>query len=62
MITGSQIKALREKLGWNQVQLARELLVHPMTVSRWERGIMHLQPGNYERMRALMERNKDESR
>ena len=32
------IKSLRELLNLNQVQLAQLLGVHPITVSKWERG------------------------
>jgi len=36
-VTGQQIRTLRERLGFTQVQLAQLLGVHPLTVSRWER-------------------------
>jgi transcriptional regulator with XRE-family HTH domain len=32
------MKALRNRLEWSQEQLAEELGVHPISVSRWERG------------------------
>lgn len=35
----SEIKTLREDLKINQTQLAGLMGVHPMTVSRWERGV-----------------------
>jgi transcriptional regulator with XRE-family HTH domain len=38
-MTGSEMRRLREKLGLKQTELAQRLGVHPMTVSRWERGI-----------------------
>ena len=34
-----QIKALREKRGWTQLELATRLGVEQSTVSRWERDI-----------------------
>jgi DNA-binding transcriptional regulator YiaG len=34
----STVKETRLRLGLTQAELAAELLVHPMTVSRWERG------------------------
>jgi hypothetical protein len=37
-IAPAQIRLLREVLGLTQQQLALMLGVHPMTVSRWERG------------------------
>lgn len=33
------IKSIRELLGLNQLQFAQLLGVHPITVSKWERGI-----------------------
>lgn len=41
-----QIKALRESLGLNQAEFAKLMGVHPMTVSKWERGI--LWPSSYQ--------------
>lgn len=34
----AEIHGLRENLGLNQTQFAGLMGVHPMTVSRWERG------------------------
>ena len=34
----AEIKKLRDVLNLNQVQLAQLLGVHPITVSKWERG------------------------
>jgi putative transcriptional regulator len=39
-VTASQIAELRQKLGLSQVQLAQLLGVHPLTVSKWERGLL----------------------
>lgn len=33
-----ELKRLREQIGLSQPEFAAELGVHPMTVSRWERG------------------------
>lgn len=33
-----EIKALRDRLGWTQEQMARELGVSWTTVNRWENG------------------------
>jgi transcriptional regulator with XRE-family HTH domain len=38
-MTGSEMRGHREMLGLKQTELAERLGVHPMTVSRWERGI-----------------------
>src|SRR2546421_47085 len=35
---GERIKAARADKGWKQKQLAAELEVEPITISRWERG------------------------
>ena len=39
-MTATELQKLREKLGLSQVQLAQLLGVHPLTVSKWERGIL----------------------
>ena len=39
-MTAAELQKLREKLGLSQVQLAQLLGVHPLTVSKWERGIL----------------------
>lgn len=40
-MTAEEIKDLREgQLGLTQVQLAQLLGVHPLTVSKWERGLL----------------------
>jgi len=41
-MTAPQLKKLRARLGLDQVALARRLGVHPMTVSRWERGVIRI--------------------
>jgi transcriptional regulator with XRE-family HTH domain len=35
---GEELKAARARLGFTQAQLAAELGVHAMTVSKWETG------------------------
>lgn len=35
---GEQLKTRRESLGLSQVQFAAKLEMHPMTISRFERG------------------------
>ncbi len=39
-MTSAQLQKLRERLGLSQVQLAQLLGVHPLTVSKWERGVL----------------------
>ena len=42
IMEGQDLKQWREKTGYSQGQLARILGVDVMTVSRWERGVMHI--------------------
>jgi DNA-binding transcriptional regulator YiaG len=37
-MTPDQLKRARRRLGLKQTELAAQLGVHPLTVSRWERG------------------------
>jgi DNA-binding transcriptional regulator YiaG len=37
-MTRTDVQRLRRRLGLTQVELAERLGVHPLTVSRWERG------------------------
>lgn len=37
-MSAQEFTAWRERRGLSQIELARELGVHPMTVSKWERG------------------------
>lgn len=37
-MTPRQLQNARKRLGWSQERLAEALEVHPMTVSKWERG------------------------
>jgi len=43
-MTSDEIKAIREGLGLTQAQLAQLLGVHPITISKWERGVAPPQP------------------
>lgn len=43
-MTAAEIQKLRERLGLSQVQLAQLLGVHPLTVSKWERGLLAPSP------------------
>ncbi|MFQ5849295.1 MAG: helix-turn-helix domain-containing protein [Candidatus Binatia bacterium] len=33
---GTELKGIREKMGWTQKELAKRLDVHRLTISRWE--------------------------
>jgi DNA-binding transcriptional regulator YiaG len=39
-MTVRDFKGMRERKGYSQSQLARELDVHVLTVSKWERGVV----------------------
>jgi len=39
-VTPAEVLGVRERLGLNQTQLAQLLGVHPLTVSKWERGLL----------------------
>jgi len=39
-MNAKQLYELRNKLGLSQAQLAQLLGVHPLTVSKWERGLL----------------------
>lgn len=51
-----EIKHLRSRLGWSQVEMAQHLHVTPMTVSRWERGERY--PDEYRRVVLLQLRGR----
>lgn len=38
-MTAAEVSEIRNKLGLSQVQLAQLLGVHPLTISKWERGV-----------------------
>ncbi len=40
MLSRHQIRRIRNRLGLSQRQLADLLGVHPLTVSKWERGLL----------------------
>ena len=44
VMDGTELRALREKVGMTQEQLAKELGVAANTVARWERGERTIPP------------------
>jgi transcriptional regulator with XRE-family HTH domain len=38
-VSGAELERLRTAMGLSQRALAEELGVHPMSVSKWERGV-----------------------
>jgi hypothetical protein len=68
MITGAQIKAARELLGWSRFQLAQRAKLHPAIVERGEEatGAVHItayQLGCFEtRSKSLASRSRTATR
>ncbi len=54
-MTGDEIKALRDRLGWTQEQLARRLGVSFTTINRWERGRFQASPMAVTLLRQLQD-------
>jgi len=52
-LTGEEIRALRERLGWSQEQMAQRLGVSFTTVNRWERGRFRASPLAERELRRL---------
>ena len=43
-MTAAEVLSVRTELGLNQVQFAQLLGVHPLTISKWERGVNVVPP------------------
>ena len=52
-LTSSYVYEVRSALRFTQQQLADLIGVHPLTVSRWERGVLGLAPHNKGLLRAF---------
>ena len=52
------MKRLREKMGLTQEALAERVGVHPMTVSRWERGVVNVPAPTAKLIRILAKGKK----
>jgi DNA-binding transcriptional regulator YiaG len=57
-MTGAELKECRERLDLTQEQLAHEIGVHVMTVSRWERGTRKIQTPVEKLVREILRREK----
>ena len=60
MFSGDGIRSIRERLGLTQEQLARLLGVHPLTVSKWERGLLQPTAHQEELLRSFRVASRDE--
>jgi DNA-binding transcriptional regulator YiaG len=52
-MSGEELRRHRRRLGLTQVQLAAELDVHPITLSRWERDVVQIPEAIARLMRLL---------
>ena len=57
-MTATEVLAIRERLGLNQTQLAQLLGVHPLTVSKWERGLLSPSPHQETMLRSFRKAGK----
>ena len=57
-MTGVEIRAFREKLGWTQMALAEAIGVTSNTVARWERGEMAISEPAARLLEKLAEERK----
>jgi putative transcriptional regulator len=58
-MTGVEIRAFREKLGWTQVALAKAIGVTSNTVARWERGEMAISEPAARLLKKIATEHKD---
>lgn len=56
---GRAIRTLREKAGYTQKELAEQLFVSPMAVSKWERGKSMPDPSMLQRLAAILDMDVD---
>ena len=56
-----ELKRLRERLALTQQELAKEIGVHPMTVSKWETGASGI-PGPVARLVERMDAERREKK
>ncbi len=55
-MTADELKRARKRLGLKQTEFALQLGVHPMTLSRWERGAVQI-PAPVAKLIKLLGRN-----
>jgi DNA-binding transcriptional regulator YiaG len=57
-MNGDDIRKFRERMGWNQGQLAKALEVTSAAVSAWETGVRSPSPSNEILLQRLMEKDE----
>ena len=55
IITGKQVKAARELLGWSKVKLALQSGVGSFVIDKFERGVRTLHSGSLDGLRRALE-------
>ena len=60
-MTGEGLCQLRRRLGFTQVELAEQLGVHPITVSKWETGV-HKVPTPVAKLLRLLDKTAGRSK
>jgi DNA-binding transcriptional regulator YiaG len=56
-MSGTELKDIRERLGYTQAELAKEVGVKTDTVSKWEQGRRNI-PAPVEKLLKLLRRGK----
>lgn len=54
-VSPQEIRDLRKRMGWSQDDLARRVLVHQITISRWENGFRSPGGRTAERIRQFID-------
>ena len=55
---GGDLRKIREKLGWTQVNMAKALFVTANTVARWERGERSITDSRALMIRMIVDREQ----
>lgn len=61
-MTPEEIRTVRSRLDLSQVQLAKLLGVHPVTVSKWERGVLTPTPHQIALLQSFAKASQEEEK